>query len=587
MCGIFAYCSPKYTGLTGTSIKHRGPDEKTIKTYSKENFHCHMEFHRLKINGFSKDSSQPFNVDNIYVLANGEIYNFKDLKDEYNLNLQGHSDCEVIIHLYKLFGIKKTAELLNGEFAFCIFDFNTNEIHLARDHVGIRSLYYLHDEHGTFAISSELKGLMNFTQCSTDLTVERGTNAPVDQFPNASYGTYNIISKTFEIFNYETFLNTWNVEPIDDRWQTEDFICKNICEIIKKCVEKRLMCDRTMSDGTVAIGAFLSGGFDSSIVAALAQSSMKHKLHTFSIGFQGAPDLIAAKEVSEYISSEHHEYIVTKEFMLSLIPEVIQQIETYDITTVRASTFMYALSKFVKRDFPEIVVILSGEGPDEASGSYLYFRNLLLIKQGCIDYPYWSESTQDEFSKETIRLLNDLRYFDCLRGDKTTAAHALEIRVPFLDQEFLNYYMNCFKVPVNLKLKDSIEKYILRKSMTFKYIKDSKDRQLLPEHIIWRTKEAMSDGVSLQGESWFKIIQNHLKSRQKIKTFAHPFHDSYSEIEHIKDIELEKAWYKELYLGYYPGCSHVLPYYWLPRWSYNEDSTPVQDPSARVLSCYT
>ena len=353
------------------------------------------------------------------------------------------------------------------------------------------------------------------------------------------------------------------------------------------------MCDRIMTDGSIAIGAFLSGGFDSSIVAALAQSSMKHKLHTFSIGFVGAPDLIAAKEVSEYICSNHHEYIVEKEFMLSLIPEVIHQIETYDITTVRASAFMYALSKFVKRDFPEIVVILSGEGPDEASGSYLYFRNLLRMKHGNVDYPYWTESTQAEFSKETIRLLNDMRYFDCLRADKTTAAHSLEVRVPFLDQEFLNYYMNCFQVSVPLKLKDSIEKYILRKAMTGKYIKDSKDRELLPEHIMWRTKEAMSDGVSLHNESWFQIIQSHLKSKRAKKTFAHPFHDSFSNLNsnsnlnHVKDIELEKAWYKELYTSYYPGCAHLLPYYWLPRWSYDENSRPVEDPSARVLSCYT
>jgi asparagine synthase (glutamine-hydrolysing) len=581
MCGIFAYCSPKYTGLTGSSIKHRGPDEKTIKTYSKESFHCHMEFHRLKINGLSKDSSQPFNIDNVSLLANGEIYNFKKLAEVYNLNLKGHSDCEVIIHLYNLVGIKKTCELLNGEFAFCIFDFNTNEIHLARDHVGIRSLYYLHDEEGTFAVSSELKGLMNFTQCSTDLTIERGRTAPVDQFPNASYGTYNINSKKFVIFNYKTFLNTWNIEPADEPWPSQEFICKNISEIIKKSVGKRLMCDRQMPDGSVAIGAFLSGGFDSSIVAALAQSALKSKLHTFSIGFLNSPDLIAAREVSQYISSEHHEYVVEKEFMLDLIPEVIQQIETYDITTVRASTFMYALSKFIKRDFPEIVVILSGEGADEASGSYLYFRNLILMKYGSLDYPYWTERVQDEFSEETMRLLNDLRYFDALRGDKTTAAHSLEIRVPFLDQDFLNYYMNSFKVPVNLKLKNSIEKYILREAMTFKYIKDSQGRQLLPDHIIWRTKEAMSDGVSLHNESWFQIIQTRLMSQRR-KTFAQPFDVS----EPVKGIDLERSWYKELYTGYYPGCSHLLPYYWLPRWTYDEDSQPVQDPSARILNCY-
>jgi asparagine synthase (glutamine-hydrolysing) len=420
-----------------------------------------------------------------------------------------------------------------------------------------------------FAVCSELKGLVGIGNGFD------GSAKPVDQFPNRHYGIYDMLTEDFTMYPYETF---FNYRLFDN---TSISIEDHTVEIglrLNNAVKKRLMCDRKTSTGTPAIGAFLSGGFDSSIVAALAQDMLSGPIHTFSIGFKDAPDLLAARTVANHIGSIHHEYVVTKEYMLSLLPDVIKQIESYDITSVRASTFMYALSKYIRANHQDIVVLLSGEGPDEASGSYMYFYNA---------------PSDEAFYNETMRLLDDLRYFDCLRGDKSTAGHSLEIRVPFLDKDFLEYYM--LSVPPRFKLIKSatggMEKYVLRKS--FDTWKNRNGNPILPSSIIWRPKEAMSDGVSQLGEgtSWFQIIQSHISSSssssssssrmKRVTEHAHHFQESA-----ISGIAVEREWYREVFNSYYPGCSHLVPYYWLPRWSYDSNGQPVQDPSARVLSVY-
>jgi asparagine synthase (glutamine-hydrolysing) len=401
---------------------------------------------------------------------------------------------------------------------------------------------------------------------------------PVDQFPNRHYGVYNLATETFDMYPYSTF---FDYKLTDNLVLTIDDHAAEIGSLLNNAVKKRLMCDRKTRLGTPAIGAFLSGGFDSSIVAALAQDMLDGPIHTFSIGFNNAPDLLAAREVAKHIGSIHHEYVVSKEYMLSLLPEVIKQIESYDITSVRASTFMYALSKYIRAEHPEIVVLLSGEGPDEASGSYMYFYNA---------------PSHQEFYDETMRLLDDLRYFDCLRGDKATAGHSLEIRVPFLDQDFLSYYMLAVHpryklIPRNERGQGGMEKYVLRKS--FSDWKNRNGGPILPEMIVWRPKEAMSDGVSQQGsgQSWFQIIQTYVLQRKRITEHSHPFSNSNSNSNLNSNLTLtplaaEREWYRELFLRYYPGCGHLVPYYWLPRWCYDVDGRPVEDPSARVLSVY-
>jgi asparagine synthase (glutamine-hydrolysing) len=580
MCGIYAYCSKdsRHDGHPEL-IKHRGPDEtKNITIETREGDNIWLTFHRLFINGTSTEASQPFNYnDKVYLLVNGEIYNHVELEQDVAETTRAFkttgskSDCAVVLDLYlKYNSIEKTINMLDGEFAFCLIDLRCRKMFLGRDHVGVRSLYYRKSP-GVFAVCSELKGLMS------DCTVV-GASHPVDQFPNRHYGIYDMDTEVLSFHPYETIFtgSPEPVMPIDEvNFKAKT---KTIGELLDNAVKKRLMCDRKTKDGTPAIGAFLSGGFDSSIVAALAQEHLTDgPIHTFSIGFADAPDLLAARSVAEHIGSIHHEYVVTEDYMLGLLPQVIYSIESYDITSVRASTFMYALSKLIHENHPEIVVLLSGEGPDEASGSYMYFYNA---------------PNHQEFFDETMRLLDDLRYFDCLRGDKTTAGNSLEIRVPFLDKEFLNYYMLSVHpanklIPKGPDGKGGMEKFILRSC--FSQWKNRKGGLILPEQIIWRPKEAMSDGVSRIGEgrSWFQIIQAHIASKKGLglglglTTHSHPF----SPVQ-TSGIALEREWYRDVFNFYYPGCSHVVPYYWLPRWSYTADGKPVEDPSARVLSVY-
>jgi asparagine synthase (glutamine-hydrolysing) len=573
MCGIFAYINQFSDASTSPPdcadrIQHRGPDE-TRKISINHMGKIHLVFHRLAINGMTAAASQPFVSDDqkVYLLANGEIYNHKSIQytlltpEEYP---KSTSDCEIILQMYLKMGIEKTINCLDGEFAFCIVDLRMNKIFVGRDHIGIRALYFL-KEPGKFAVCSELKGLTDLTE------LKPGKSKPIDQFPNRHYGVFDMLMGDMTLHAYKSLFDPIYL-PVDDTdtETIEDIHAEHIRIFLREAVQKRLMCDRKTPTGLPAVGAFLSGGLDSSLVAALAQDIMRKEgpIHTFSIGFKDAPDLLAARSVAQHIGSVHHEHVVTQEYMLSLLPEVIRQIESYDITSVRASTFMYALSKYIRAEHPDIVVLLSGEGPDEASGSYMYFYNA---------------PSHEEFRRETFRLLDDLRYFDCLRGDKATAGHSLEIRVPFLDQTFLKYYMinvhPTFKMrPRNADGTGGMEKYILRKSFS--------GMNLLPESIIWRVKEAMSDGVSNrdEGASWFQIIQSHIfqlrKSNETI--LSHPFNRE----EPVPGVDTEREWYRELFNQYYPGCSHVVPYYWLPRWSYDSTGAPVKDPSARVLSVY-
>jgi asparagine synthase (glutamine-hydrolysing) len=311
------------------------------------------------------------------------------------------------------------------------------------------------------------------------------------------------------------------------------------------------MCDRQTSEGQSAIGAYLSGGFDSSAVAGILSQIYPGKLHTFSIGFKDAPDLVAARQVAAHIGSVHHEVIVTEEEMVKLLERVPEIIESYDTTTNRASAFMIRLSEYI-RDNTDIIVVYSGEGSDELFGSYLYFHNA---------------PDHDSFHKETVRLLHDLQYFDLLRGDKSSAVAGLEIRIPFLDIDFVEYAL---RIPAEYKLRRGIEKYILRAAVG--------DLNLIPHNICWRTKEAMSDGVSLVGRSWSNIIQDMAMSRtQSHRQFIVDPDDR----QHMDKIDAEKHLFRTLFNRAYPGCEKLIPYEWLPKWCGN-----VRDASARVLDVY-
>ena len=304
--------------------------------------------------------------------------------------------------------------------------------------------------------------------------------------------------------------------------------------------------------------SLLSGGLDSSLVAAVLvklarESGISYPIQMFSVGMIGSTDLAAARKVADYLGTEHHELVFTPEEGLAAIPDVIEYLESYDITTVRASVGMYLISKYI-RENTDTVVIFSGEGSDELAQGYIYFHKA---------------PSAEEADLESKRLLEDLYLYDVLRGDRSTAAHGLEIRVPFLDVAFTSYFLSL--TPSVRQPHDNVEKYLLRSAF------DGED--LLPKEILWRPKEAFSDGVSSTkaGESWYEIIQKHCKrvvSDIKLETAAerYPFNSPKTK---------EAYYYRKIFENKYPGQSHLIPYVWLPKWSES------QDPSARTLAHYT
>lgn len=535
MCGIFAYISDKsidenkYNQLVkeGMKCKHRGPDNTK---YRMENENIFLQFHRLSINDLSDMGDQPIMHPqdfNIILICNGEIYNHSDLKTEFNVKCKSKSDCEIILHLYKLIGFEETIKKLDGVFACVLIDINTNSIFAARDRIGVRSMYYGTSD-SSYGFSSELKNLH-----------ELMTN--VSQFPPGN--TWSNKTKEFKEYFNPSMFTPMSLGVASD-FQKEE-VLHNIKSHFINAVKKRLMSDRK-------IGCLLSGGFDSSILAAVLSremASQNKKLYTFSIGLEGSPDLKYAKIVAEYLNTEHQEVIVTEKEMIEYIEEDIRMIETYDTTTVRASTPMLLLCKYIKQN-TDIAVIFSGEGSDEASGSYLYFHNA----------PNYLE-----FSKETRRLLKDLSYFDVLRCDKSTAGAGLEVRVPFLDKNFLEYYMSInpyFKMPKTF----SMEKFLLRKAF--------EEDKYLPNEVLWRVKEGMSDGVSSKKRGWYEIIQEHVNELYTDEEFV----KKSANYKYNPPLFKEALYYREIFSKYYSSRDNTIPYYWLPKWSGN-----IIEPSARVL----
>ena len=439
-------------------LRHRGPDWSGI--YSSEN--AIMGHERLAIVD-PNSGKQPLYSPNkkIVLAANGEIYNHlelrEQLKNKYEFSTQ--SDCEIILALYQEKGIDFIDDL-NGIFAFAIYDSINDEFFIARDHMGIIPLYMGWDKDGTFYVASELKAL-------------EGVCSKIELFPPGHYrhSRDNTPNKWYKRnwVDYEAVKN--NKTSISD-----------LHDALSDAVHRQLMSD-------VPYGVLLSGGLDSSITSALAkkfsskrvesndtQSAWWPQLHSFSVGLVGSPDLEAAKKVSEHIGSIHHEVIFTIQEGLDALRDVIYHLETYDVTTVRASTPMFLMARSIKSH--GIKMVLSGEGADELFGGYLYFHKA---------------PSAEEFHKETVRKLEKLHQYDCLRANKSLAAWGIEGRVPFLDKEFIDVAMR-----INPKDKminsERMEKWVVRKAF----------EDYLPESVAWRQKEQFSDGV---GYSWIDTLK--------------------------------------------------------------------------------
>jgi asparagine synthase (glutamine-hydrolysing) len=466
MCGIIGVFDLKVKAADlrpqvlemAKKLRHRGPDWSGIMVHEK----AILAHERLSIVDPQSGKQPLFSKDGNLVLAvNGEIYNHQPIRNHYKQSYEflTFSDCEVILPLYREKGTG-FLEDLNGIFAFALYDIEKDRYLIARDHIGIVPLYMGWDKHGNFYVASELKAL-------------EGICPKIREFPPGHY----LSSDEGEIKQW--YKRDWtDYEAVKDNTTSIDLLRR----AMEDSVHRQLMSD-------VPYGVLLSGGLDSSVVSAIAkkyaarrvesndlQDAWWPSLHSFAIGLKDSPDLEAARKAAEHIGTIHHEVNFTIQEGLDAIRDVIYHIETYDVTTIRASTPMYLLSRVIKS--MGIKMVLSGEGADEIFGGYLYFHKAPNAKA---------------FHEETVRKLNKLHLYDCLRANKSLAAWGVEGRVPFLDKEFMDVAMRLN--PEDKRPKEGrIEKWVLRKAF----------EDILPESIAWRQKEQFSDGV---GYSWIDTLK--------------------------------------------------------------------------------
>ena len=574
MCGIFALLNNSNVpdDFVMAQIKkgeRRGPDNsQNLKIL--DNFI--LGFHRLAINGLNDESNQPFNIDDIILICNGEIYNYKELYKFMNIKPKTDSDCEVIIYLYRKYGIEHTLKMLDGVFAFILYDNKEKKIFAARDPYGVRPLYHLRNNSVTnynhIGFASELKCLSEIARYNYGMYLN------MDKIEQFVPGTYSILTLPDKLPDN----NNWAYEkeyvpyfipsfyyPISswsNHYWSNAVIKKNIQDSLLSAVEKRCL------NTERPIACLLSGGLDSSLIAALVNRFYKMNnystiLETYSIGLEGSVDLKYAKIVADYLGTKHTEVIVTEDEMFNAIPEVIYAIESYDTTTVRASIGNYLVGKYISKN-SKAKVIFNGDGADELCGGYLYMSEC----PDCI-----------EFDKESKRLLKDIHTFDVLRSDKSISSHGLEPRTPYLDKTFVNNYLS-ISPEARFQTNKQIEKFLIRDTFAvpnFRPFENDLEKQILPSDVLWRKKEAFSDGVSSHGRSLYKILQEKIAAKLNLQT------DIENTVKYEANIDTEKKYYKDIFSACYPTtiCENIIPYYWMPRY------TNATDPSARTLTHYT
>ncbi len=498
-------------------IQHRGPDMSRILSNDLGTF----GFHRLAIMDVTEHGMQPFVDHDTMAVCNGEIYNEKAIKTMFpSYPFQGHSDCEVLIPMYEKLGIEM-CRALDAEFAFVLTDLKHKKIIAARDPIGIRPLFYGYQKGSRkIAFASEAKALV-------DLCDEVQPFPIGSVYENGKFILYHDITKT-------------NTQKITD----EQHIKTLIKEKLTLGVQKRMMSD-------VPVGYLLSGGLDSSLVCAIASRSSNQALTTFAIGMQeDAIDLKYAMQVAKHLNTDHHEIIMSVDEVITALPEVIRMLETYDITTIRASLGMYLLCKGIRK-CSNIKVLLSGEISDELFG---------------YKYTDFAPSAQ-AFQIESEKRLRELYQYDVLRADRCIAAWSLEARVPFGDLDFVSTVL---AIDPQLKLNThKMGKYWLRAAF--------EEGDYLPASILWRDKAAFSDAVGHSMVDALKAKAESLYSDEDFKQGCLRYLD-------CVPLSKEALWYRDLFESFYPNQSHWCSAYWMP--NPNWDGCAVSDPSARVLSNY-
>ena len=521
MCTIMAYCgeggSTEMVGEGLSATISRGPHDQRIIDVKGGI----LGFQRLSIMGLTPEGMQPFELDGSYVVCNGELYGFRKVRDELiskGYKFKSDSDCEIILPMYKEYGTDMFA-MLDAEFACVIYDGETGGFIAARDPIGIRPLYYGHAADGAVVFASEPKNLVNICK-------------KIMPFPPGHY---------YKDGKFTCYCDITAVEKVSH--DDIDTVCKNIHDKLVEGVKKRL-------DADAKVGFLLSGGLDSSLVCAIAQRESSKPIRTFAIGMNtDAIDLKYAKQVADYIGSDHTEVIITKEDVLSALDEVIRLLGTFDITTIRASMGMYLLCKAIHEQ-TDIRVLLTGEISDELFG-YKY-----------TDFAPSAEA----FQAESVKRVHELHMYDVLRADRCISVNSLEARVPFGDLDFVKYVM---AVDPEMKLnKYNKGKYLLRHAFEGDY---------LPYDILYREKAAFSDAVGHSMVDYLKEYAEEYYSDEEYELRC----TNYS---HAKPFTKESLLYREIFEKYYPHNSEMIVDFWMPNKEW--EGCNVNDPSARVLSNY-
>lgn len=520
MCSIMGYCG---SGVTFDvfqqhfyQTKSRGPDDTRIVDTGKGL----LGFHRLAIMGLHPEGMQPFALHGSYLVCNGEIYGFDKFKKELSKTYHfiSESDCEVLLPLYEQYGTDMFA-MLDAEFALILYDAKTQSYIAARDPIGIRPLYYGYDEAGTIIFASEPKSLVGLT-------------GKIMPFPPGHY------------YKDGQFICYTDIAKVDAVCHDDlETVCHKIHDKLVAGVEKRLVAD-------AKVGFLLSGGLDSSLVCAIAQRKSSVPIRTFAIGMsEDAIDLKYAKQVADYIGSDHTEVIMTRQQVLDSLEDVIHLLGTFDITTIRASMGMYLLCKWIHEN-TDIRVLLTGEISDELFG-----------------YKYTDFApSAEEFQKESEKRIRELHMYDVLRADRCISVNSLEARVPFGDLDFVKYVMSVDPAKkMNIYNKG---KYLLRHAFEGDY---------LPHDILYREKAAFSDAV---GHS----MVDHLKAYAERYYTDDEFETLRQKYTHAQPFTKESLLYREIFEKFYPGQSEMVVDFWMPNKSW--EGCDVNDPSARVLANY-
>lgn len=523
MCGLFGYHGNKLStsdlNKAFSLLAHRGPDD--TKTVTLDN--AFLGFHRLAIMDLTHNGDQPFTALNQkkYLMCNGEVYNYKNLlKDFKSYDFHSTSDCEVILPMILEYGIEQTCVKLDSEFAFVYYDAELDKMYAARDPIGIRPLFYGRSEHGEIMFASEAKVIT--TLCETVLP-----------FPPGHF------------FDGESMVSfrSMTSQAQDTELKLDDAL-RGIKQTLEAGVLKRLVSD-------APLGFLLSGGLDSSLVCAIAAKNSNQPIKTFSVGSEhDAIDNKYAEEVARFIGADHTTVTFSRSQVFNALDEIIRMLETWDITTIRASVGMYLVCQYI-RENTSVKVLLTGEVSDELFG-----------------YKYTDFAPNAaEFQKESQKRIEEIYLYDVLRADRCISAHSIEARVPFGDLDFVDYVMS---IPAALKMNQyGHGKYLLRKAF--------EGEGYLPESILYREKAAFSDAV---GHS---VVDD-------IKAFADESIDDVTlsqakmKYPHGTPLTKEALFYRQVFEKHYPGHESLIPGFWLPNSSW--ENCDVIDPSARALPNY-